>query len=103
MEFTGNEDHSTTLEHAATLTRNFRNAFPEQPKAIYFSRRTLEEILAQEDMVGIRFYFGMENDQLRLTFCGVFANQNDQLDMVANRGFLCPPYCGKKNAMNSNE
>jgi len=103
MAFTGTEDHTTTLEHAATLTKNFRSAYPEQPKAIYFSRQTLEAILAQEDVVGIRFYFGMENGEFRLVFCGAMENEDDNLSILANHGIFCPPCCSRKNALNSNE
>lgn len=103
MAFTGNEDFKTNLSHAADLTKSFRTAFPNQPKGIYISRSTLEEILAQEEAVGIRFYFGLENGSLRLVYCGVEENEDDILNIIGNHGMMCPPYCGKSNALNSNQ
>lgn len=102
MAFTGNEDHTISLEEGADLTSNFRDNYPGQPQGIYFSKSTLEDVLAQSDCVGIRFYFGLTtNDKLRIVFTGVKASEDDIIGIVGDGGSLCPPACGKKNDLNS--
>jgi hypothetical protein len=60
--FTGMEDHTISVEDAGELTRNYRkSAAPGAVKGKYFSRAALEQLLAQEDAVGIRYYYGIDN------------------------------------------
>lgn len=102
MAFTGNEDHTITLGEGAALTKEFRKKYPSQPKGYFFSKDTLESILAQNDCVGIRFYFGAGiNGTLKLVFVGAKANEDDILDIVGDGGNMCPPMCGRSNELNS--
>lgn len=102
MAFTGHEDHTTTLTAGAALTKEFRRLFANQPKGYFFSMDTLNSMLAQSDVVGIRFYFGAGTDgKLKLVFAGCLADENDVLEIVGNGGAICPPNCGIANALNS--
>ncbi len=61
--FTGLEDHTITLKEAGTLTRNYRkDAGAGAVKGRYFSRAALEQLLLQEDVVGVRYYYGKDSD-----------------------------------------
>lgn len=102
MPFTGNEDCTVSLTDAAALNANFRNNFRNQPLGVYFSQKTLREVLNQDDCVGIRFYFGADEDnKLTITFAGVLANEDDILEIIGDNGIKCPPHCGAKNDLNS--
>lgn len=60
--FTGFEDHSISLDEAGSLTRNYRMAAGNgSVKGRYFSRAAIEQLLMQEDTVGIRYYYGTDN------------------------------------------
>lgn len=61
--FTGFEDHSISLDEAGTLTRNYRMASGKgAAKGRYFSRAALEQLLMQEDTVGVRYYYGVDSE-----------------------------------------
>ncbi|MBE0642854.1 MAG: hypothetical protein IH600_02120 [Bacteroidetes bacterium] len=61
--FTGFEDHTITLKEAGSLTRNYRkDAGTGAVKGRYFSRAAIEQLLLQEDVVGIRYYYGKDTD-----------------------------------------
>ncbi len=102
MAFTGNEDCTINVNDASTMNQNFRNQFPDQPLGIYFSQKTLHEVLNQSDCVGIRFYFAADDDgELRITFAGVTAAEDDIIGIVGDNGYKCPPFCGERNVLNS--
>lgn len=61
--FTGFEDHTITLAEAGTLTRNYRMASGGGAvKGRFFSRTAIEQLLMQEDTVGIRYYYGEDTE-----------------------------------------
>ncbi|MFZ1729800.1 MAG: hypothetical protein WBQ23_03340 [Bacteroidota bacterium] len=61
--FTGMEDHTIALEEASELTRNYRKAAGQGAvKGRFFSRTAIEQILMQEETVGIRYYYGLDAD-----------------------------------------
>jgi hypothetical protein len=102
MAFTGNENHTIPVEDAAAMNKRWRDANPDQPKGVYFSQSTLNDILAQSGCVGIRFFFALtDGGDTRLTFCGVDSSENDIIGIVGNTGILCPPTCGAADALNS--
>lgn len=104
MAFTGNENHTIPVQDAAVMNKRFRDAYPAQPKGIYFSQDTLNDILAQTGCVGIRFFFALnDSHEMRLTFCGVDSSENDIIGIVGNTGILCPPNCGVADELNSDK
>ncbi len=63
MAFKGNEDHSITLSAASALTTNYRDASEtEAIKGGFFGKSAIQKILDQQECVGIRFYYGQEED-----------------------------------------
>ena len=104
MPFTGNEDQKISLEVASKLTKRYREA--TGTGAIlggYISQSALKKILDQDDCVGIRYYYGQEEDGTpQAVIVGVLANEDDIDDgEIAERAICCPPTCGKKNSLNS--
>lgn len=76
--FNGHENHDISLEEAVELTDNFRAANPGEVRGFYLGRNALEALLAQEGCVGIRAYFGLDDDGHRRTIIvGVEADGND--------------------------
>ncbi|MBE2245698.1 MAG: hypothetical protein IAE67_00445 [Candidatus Competibacteraceae bacterium] len=100
--FTGEEDHSIDIGEASAMTASFRSEYPNQPKGGYISQQALREILNIQDVVGIRFYYGLDaNGMIHPVACGVTADGDDVLSVLAERTLLCPPICGKPNKLNS--
>ena len=61
--FTGNEDHAISLEEAGILTKNFRQrAGKNAIKGGFFGQAALQQLLDQEGVVGVRYYYAEENN-----------------------------------------
>jgi len=104
MSFTGNEDHSMTLEEAAELTANYRESAGEDAvKGGFFGQEALNEILKQEDCVGIRIYYGEDSKGIpKLVLVGAKANEDDMTGgVICEKHIPCPPDCGSANPLNS--
>lgn len=102
--FTGNEDHSISLIDAKKLTKNFRDKAGADPiLGGFFGKKALEEILDQQDCVGIRYYYGESKDgDPVLVLVGVTANGGDMpLGNLAEIAKPCPPYCILGSPLNS--
>ena len=103
MSFTGNEDHSITLELASKWTKNYRTAHPRDLKGHFFGKRAIQDILNQEGCVGIRIYYALDDTaKQQLIVVGTNADENDLCEgLLAERSFPCPPTCGLNNPLNS--
>ncbi len=102
--FTGFEDHSISVEDAGSLTRNYRQqAGKGAVNGGFFGRAAIEQVLSQEGVVGIRYYYAKENnDRPVLILVGVDENGRDLYEgFVCERSVPCPPYCGSFNPLNS--
>jgi hypothetical protein len=102
--FTGNEDHDICLADATTLIRYFREkAGKNAVKGGFFGSAALQQVLDQEGVVGIRYYYGQEKDgRPVLVIVGVDQYGNDLIDgFLLERGVPCPPFCGWFNTLNS--
>ena len=102
--FTGFEDHSIDIHEAGQLTRNYRMREGKGAiKGQYFSRAAVEQMLAQEDVVGLRYYYTRNREgKLGLVLVGVKEDGEDLFN-----GFICgnaipnSPFCSEKNPLNS--
>ena len=104
MSFTGEEDHSISLEDASKLTANYRkSAGKDTIKAGFFGKATINKIIDQKDCVGIRIYYGQQEDgKPNLVLVGAKANEDDILDgVIAERQVPCPPNCAAANELTS--
>ncbi|MDH7515476.1 MAG: hypothetical protein QHI48_06365 [Bacteroidota bacterium] len=102
--FTGNEDHDISLADAAKLTRNYRErAGKNAIKGGFFGQAALQQLLDQEGVVGVRYYYGQENDDRPvLVLVGVDATGRDLVEgFLLERSIPCPPFCGFFNELNS--
>jgi hypothetical protein len=102
--FTGLEDHSISIDDASELTRNYRmSAGKGAIKGGFFGRAAIEQVLSQEGVVGIRYYYAKENNgRPVMIMVGVDEFGKDLVDgFLAERSVPCPPFCGGLNPLNS--
>jgi hypothetical protein len=98
-KFDGHEDHVVPLSYAMSLTKNFREATGNDPSTIlgeYFGKDALIQALNQEHCVGLRVYYGKQDDGTpALVLVGVDNTGTDMTNgLVLETGWICPPYCG---------
>lgn len=105
--FTGEEDHSITLAAAEQMMTVFQKDNPYKTYAWYFSRKAIEQLLAQEGCVGIRIYGGLKQDgQFSPVLFGVAPEGKDLVGGGLSKAIFdstgvgpmevaipCPPYC----------
>lgn len=102
MAFNGTEGGQISLEVAAELTSNYRTENPTSRIAHFFGRDILLELLNQDGCVGLRMYYGIGDDgEKELVVVGVDSDENDILDIVADRSMPCPKACSSANPLNS--
>lgn len=94
----GSEGEAIALDEAAALTANFRRNngnSAETVKAHLFGRDILQQILGQENCVGIRMYYGLDDaGGKQLVLVGVdAAGQDLEAGIIADRSKICPPDC----------
>lgn len=102
MAFNGTEGGQISLEQGSALTTAYRRENPNKIIARFFGRDILERILAQENCMGIRMYYGIdENGVNELVIVGADQNENDLIDLVADISSPCPHACSQANPLNS--
>jgi len=78
---TGKEGGPIKLDEAASWTKNYREKHPGETISQFFGREILERILAQEDCLGIRFYYALDHQgKKHLVITGVVSDGNDQIN-----------------------
>jgi hypothetical protein len=108
MAFNGNEGEMIDATTAQKWIENYQKGIgPTDPQAEFFGFRKLSELLAQENAIGLRFYYA-KDDQGMMRLIVVAANQeqkniapitggvklSDGSDGdVLEGGQKCPPYC----------
>jgi hypothetical protein len=102
MAFDGREGGEITLNAGAALTEEHRSTYPNARKGQFFGKDILNEILNQTGCMGIRIYYGVdENGKRELVLVGADADENDMTNLVADMGEPCPTRCGTRNDLNS--
>lgn len=81
-----------TKEEAAKMTNDFRFEV-SGIKAHTFSKQILLNLLYQDNIEAVRFYYGTENDKPVLVVCGVNKTGQD-IGFYLERSDPCPP-CGE--------
>jgi hypothetical protein len=102
--FTGFEDHHIDVQEASQLTRNFRMREGKGAvKGQYFSRAAIEQMLAQEDVVGLRYYYTRNTEgKLGLVLVGVKEDGEDLVNgFISGNAIPTSPFCTEKNPLNS--
>lgn len=104
MAFDGSEAGFISLTEAAGYTKNYRRSVPVgSTLAHFFGKEMLEDLLNQTECVGIRVYYGQEdNGDKNLILVGVTADENDMADgLIGDRSILCPTICSSRNVLNN--
>lgn len=102
MAFDGTEGGAISLTLAANLTAEYRRQQPNQTKAHFFGKNIIQSILDQNDCMGIRLYYGLDDDgNKQIVMVGADSDENDILDLVADLSHPCPNTCSKPNPLNS--
>lgn len=98
--FNGNEGQPIDLETAKQWAANYRAQNPGQTKAHFFGRVILQRLLEEPASLGIRLYYGIDDQGAKqLMAVGAIANGDDLLpgsgnnNIVADVSVPCPPYC----------
>ena len=104
MAFNGSEGEQVTLNEASAWTENFRETITHgDTLGHFFGKDIINKILDQPGCMGIRIYYGLEeNGAKNLVLAGVMANEDDLVNgVLGDRSVPCPHYCGSPNALNS--
>ena len=103
MAFNGTEGEFITLAEGGAMTKAWREGECGPANAVFFGREKLMAILDQADCMGIRMYFGENEDKEKtLVLVGASADEDDQVEgKILDRGHPCPTKCGNSNSLNS--
>jgi hypothetical protein len=104
MTFTGQENHQISLNDAAALTSRYRAQMGTRIlKGGFFGKDAIQAILNQADCVGIRYYYGLDANNIQvLVLVGTNAKGDDLVNgELAEMSIPCPDWCGGPNALNS--
>ncbi|TRX58704.1 hypothetical protein FNH22_12565 [Fulvivirga sp. M361] len=103
MAFNGTEGRPITLEQAKRWTKRYQDENKGAVKAHFYGCERLRELLDEPECVGIRIYYGLDDDGKRkLVLVGAKADQNNILPQeegkgpqhqILNDGRDCPPAC----------
>ena len=71
--------------------------------AEFLGKEKIIELLNQEGCVGIRTYYAINDEGKKvLVLVGAESDENDMENgLIIEHGYLCPPFCPKKNSLNS--
>ncbi len=96
QKLTGKEKHQIDLPAATRLIKNHRT-MRKSPNVIggFFGRDAIDKILAQPNVIGIRYYYAETNDSAStLIIVGVDNKGQDiQTGFIADIAIPCPPFC----------
>jgi len=102
MAFDGTEGGAISLAEGSALTKEYRLRNPGAINARFFGKDILRQLLDQDGSMGIRIYFGQDEDgNKQLVLVGADSDENDMLDLVADTSVPCPNLCSSPNALNS--
>lgn len=103
MAFDGTEGKFINITEAGDMTAAWRNGNNGNIKAIFFGKDKLQQLLDQPGTVGIRMYFGKnEEGENSLVLVSADADENDmETGKILDLGSPCPTKCGTPNPLNS--
>lgn len=104
MPFNPNANQLISLEDAAKLTANFRQANPTAIIANAYNKRQMQDLLAQDNCAGFRVYNGLDEEGAQqLVFVAVDENGDDLYEgILIDKSQPCPTVCSGANPLNTN-
>lgn len=96
-------DHQVPADSAKKYIKNLeKDAMAMKVKGGMFSREAFDKILAQKNVVGIRYYYAkMDDGTPTLILVGVDDTGKDMTNgMIMERISPCPPYCDETSSLN---
>ena len=92
-----------SLADGSTMTADFRERFPSETKAVYYSSNVYNDLMDQEGCVGIRIYNALDaNGNMTNVLVGVDEHGNDLFKgIVYDSGDRTPPAPIPPNPLNS--
>ena len=105
MTFTGNEDHSISLNDAVSMTTRYRESEGSGFLAGFFGKSAIDSILEQSGCVGIRIYNAMDDEDNRcFVVVGVTSDEKDMYNgELAEFSTGCPPHCAEGSPLAGSE
>ena len=97
------QNHVVTLDQAVKYIQNYKkNPVAPSTKGGYFGRNIFDKILAQQGVVGIRYYYAAKDDSTpTLVLVGVDSTGNDmEQGIIGEWTAQCPPICPQPNRLN---
>lgn len=103
--FNGSEGDLISLETANRWIARFKDAHPTGTQAHFFGHEIIQAILAQDESIGIRIYYGIDdagNRQLMLVGAtsdgsniipSATLRTQDGDGIIGDASFPCPTYC----------
>lgn len=91
-----NRDHSITLEDAIEFTKRYRNSETfNGKKGGFFGKTALQSMLDQEGAAGIRYYYGIDNENTPVLVLVAATEENVDLynGELAEMALPCPAMC----------
>lgn len=104
--FNGSEGDIIPIEQAVQWTSNYcKQAETDEGKLLtqahFYGREILQKLLDQEGCMGIRMYYGIDEEgQKQLILVGADADGNDLEEMVVDHSSICPPDCATTGRLN---
>ncbi|RAK65914.1 hypothetical protein [Hymenobacter edaphi] len=94
MAFNGDEGSLIPMAEGVEMTTQYREASYSNNLCVFFGKTLLNELLAQPNAQGLRFYFALNADN-KLTLVTVAADSEgkDIQAKVGNKGEPCPSTC----------
>lgn len=104
--FNPNDGAFISKTTAQDYTANYRNNSGSNAiDSHFFGLNKLKEVIGQEDVIGIRIYYGLKEDEnenlvQELIIVGVDENGDDILNTnkILDHSRPCPPYCPDENS-----
>lgn len=92
-----NTGETINLEEAKEYISEFENTYPDEVKSFFVGASHVQNILDQDNCIGIRIYNGFDVNESRMNqvLVGVDSDENDiQTGIIVEKLFCCPPNCG---------
>ncbi|BCY28299.1 hypothetical protein [Flavobacterium okayamense] len=103
MAISPNSGAEISLADAQKLIQNFQAKFPGEIKASFVGIDTLNLVLNQEGVMGVRIYYGYDTDakQISPVLVGVDEEGRDMTAVILDHFDPCPTECDSSSPLNN--